>query len=298
MEDSGSEASTLSILIIDDEPNIRKTLGISLRAEGHQVVAVSNSKDALIEADRRHFDLALVDLRLGTESGMDLITKFRAACPWMKCVVITAYASIDSAVEAMRRGAFDYLPKPFTHDQVTLVVRKVAEVRALEQKVSALQDILSEAVPETVLESRSPVMRRTLAMARQVADSEATILIRGESGTGKTIIARGIHSWSHRASKPFGTVSCPSLSAELLESELFGHARGSFTGPCVIIRGALRPAKEALSFSMKSVTCPYSFRPSCCGCFRIKFMSGWVILKPGEPTCGFSRRQMWIWNPQ
>jgi len=161
---------------------------------------------------------------------MDLITKFRAACPWMKCVVITAYASIDSAVEAMRRGAFDYLPKPFTHDQVTLVVRKVAEVRALEQKVSALQDILSEAVPETVLESRSPVMRRTLAMARQVADSEATILIRGESGTGKTIIARGIHSWSHRASKPFGTVSCPSLSAELLESELFGHARGSFTG--------------------------------------------------------------------
>ncbi|MFZ2446012.1 MAG: sigma-54 dependent transcriptional regulator [Syntrophobacteraceae bacterium] len=230
MEDPGSEASTLSILIIDDEPNIRKTLGISLRAEGHQVMAVGNAGDALIEADRRHFDLALVDLRLGTESGMDLIPKFRATCPWMKCVVITAYATIDSAVEAMRRGAFDYLPKPFTHDQVTLVVRKVAEVRALEQKVSALQDLLSEAVPETVLESRSPVMRRTLAMARQVADSEATILIRGESGAGKTIIARLIHSWSHRTSKPFGTVSCPSLSAELLESELFGHAKGAFTG--------------------------------------------------------------------
>ena len=98
------------ILVVDDEPTIRKTLSISLEAEGHQVRAVSNSKDALSEAGQRHFDLALVDLRLGAESGMDLITAFRAACPWMKSVIITAYASIDTAVEAMRRGAFDYLP--------------------------------------------------------------------------------------------------------------------------------------------------------------------------------------------
>ena len=148
----------------------------------------------------------------------------------MKSVVITAYASIDSAVEAMRRGAFDYLPKPFTHNQVILLVRKVAEIRELEQKVAALQDILSESVPEALMESQSPGMQRTLAMARQVAGSEATILIRGESGTGKTVIARAIHSWSPRSSKPFGTISCPSLSAELLESELFGHAKGAFTG--------------------------------------------------------------------
>src|SRR5512139_4003525 len=102
-----------SVLVVDDEPNIRKTLSIALEAEGHQVVAVSNSRDALSEATRRYFDLALIDLRLGTESGMELITTLRATCPWMKSVVITAYASIDSAVEAMRRGAFDYLPKPF-----------------------------------------------------------------------------------------------------------------------------------------------------------------------------------------
>lgn len=220
----------LAILVVDDEPTIRKTLSISLEAEGHQVTAVSNSKDALNEAGRRHFDLALVDLRLGTESGMDLITALRTACPWVKSVVITAYASIDSAVEAMRRGAFDYLAKPFTHDQVALLVHKVGQVRMLEQKVEALQHELSEVAPEADLTSRSPVMKRVLSMARQVAESEATILIWGESGTGKTILARAIHSWSRRSSNPLGTVSCASLSPELLESELFGHAKGAFTG--------------------------------------------------------------------
>ena len=221
---------TLSILIVDDEPNIRKTLAIALESEGHSVCAAGNPKDALASASERYFDLALVDLRLGSESGLDVIANLRALCPWIKCIVITAYASIDTAVEAMRRGAFDYLPKPFTNDQVSLLLGKVLEVRTLEQKVAALQERLHEVVPEAVVESRSPAMQRALAMARQVADSEAAILIRGESGTGKTILARAVHSWSRRAAKPMGTISCPSLSAELLESELFGHARGAFTG--------------------------------------------------------------------
>ncbi len=225
-----SKALVLSILVVDDEPNIRKTLNIALEAEGHFVTSVSNPKDALTEARMRFFDLALVDLRLGSESGIDLIGNLLAICPWIKCIVITAYASIDTAVEAMRRGAFDYLPKPFTNDQVSVLVGKVSEVRTLEQKVAALQERLKESVPEAVIESRSPAMQRAFALARQVADSEATILIRGESGTGKTILAHAIHSWSGRASKPFGNISCPSLSAELLESELFGHAKGSFTG--------------------------------------------------------------------
>jgi NtrC-family two-component system response regulator AlgB len=225
-----SKALALSILVVDDEPNIRKTLSISLESEGHHVTAVGNPKEALTEANLVYFDVALVDLRLGSESGLDLIGNLLAICPWIKCIVITAYASIDTAVEAMRRGAFDYLPKPFTLDQVSVLISKVLEVRTLEQKVESLQERLREAVPEAVIESRSPAMQRALAMARQVADSEATILIRGESGTGKTILAHAIHSWSGRSSKPFGTISCPSLSAELLESELFGHAKGSFTG--------------------------------------------------------------------
>ena len=220
----------LAILVVDDEPNIRKTLTISLEAEGHPVVAVSNARDALSEANRRFFDLALVDLRLGTESGMSLLPALLAACPWVKIVVITAYASIDTAVEAMRRGAFDYLPKPFTHDQVAALTRKIAEVRALEQKVASLQEALNQVAPEADLASCNPAMQRTLEMAHKVADSAATILIRGESGTGKTVLARAIHSWSRRAGNTFGMVSCPSLSPELLESELFGHVKGAFTG--------------------------------------------------------------------
>jgi two-component system, NtrC family, response regulator AlgB len=223
-------APGLSILVVDDEPNIRKTLAIALEAEGHRVVAVSNFKDAMSEASRRFFDMALVDLRLGTESGMGLIPALRTACPWIRVVVITAYASIDTAVEAMRRGAFDYLPKPFTPDQLLLLIRKVTEMRTLEQKVAALQEALNEAAPEADLTSRSPVMQKTLAMAQRVADSDATLLVRGESGTGKTMLARAIHFWSRRSAKNFGVVSCPSLSLELLESELFGHVKGAFTG--------------------------------------------------------------------
>ncbi len=220
----------LSVLIVDDEPNIRKTLSIALEAEGHRVMAVSNFKDAEAEASRHFFDMALVDLRLGTESGLELLPALLTHCPWLKIVVITAYASIDTAVEAMRRGAFDYLPKPFTLDQVMLVIRKITEVRTLEQKVAALQEALSEAAPEADLTSQSPAMQKTLALAQKVADSDATLLIRGESGTGKTLLARAIHSWGHRAASNFGVVSCPSLSAELLESELFGHVKGAFTG--------------------------------------------------------------------
>ena len=222
--------SPLAVLIVDDEPNIRKTLAIALEAEGNRVVAVSNAQDALSTATRSFFDAALVDLRLGTESGLELIPRLGSACPWMKIAVITAYASIDTAVEAMRRGAFDYLPKPFTAEQVNLLMRKVVEVRTLEQKVEVLQEALSKATPEADFTSLSPVMQRTLELARRVAASDATLLIRGESGTGKTLLARTIHSWGPRATSPFGVVSCPSLSAELLESELFGHVKGAFTG--------------------------------------------------------------------
>jgi len=222
--------SPLAILIVDDEPNIRKTLSIALEAEGHRVMAVSNAQDALAQATRNFFEAALVDLRLGTTSGLELIPALKSACPWMKIVVITAYASIDTAVEAMRRGAFDYLAKPFTASQVNLLMQKVAEVRSLEQKVAVLQDALSHATPEADFTSKSLTMQRTLELARRVAGSDATLLIRGESGTGKTLLARTIHSWGPRAARPFGVVSCPSLSLELLESELFGHVKGAFTG--------------------------------------------------------------------
>lgn len=233
MSNSAAQPATrtpLAILIVDDEPGIRRTLAICLETAGHRVVAVSNRADALAEVSRRSFDLAFVDLRLGVDAGMDLIPQLVAACPWLKIVVITAYASVETAVEAMRRGATDYLPKPFVPSQVLLVTQKVAEIRSLEQRLASAQDALDRTNPEADLSTASPAVQRAMNLAKEVATSNANILIRGESGTGKSLLARAIHGWSPRAGKPFGVVSCPSLSAELLESELFGHIRGAFTG--------------------------------------------------------------------
>jgi NtrC-family two-component system response regulator AlgB len=218
------------ILVVDDEINIRKILSVCLETEGHKVSAVSNFQDALAEASRKSFELAFIDLRLGTDDGLELIPALLATTPWLKIIVITAYASIDTAVEAMRRGATDYIPKPFTPAQINLAVRKVFEMRTLEQKVATLQEDLGRQHPEFDFSSTSPLMQKAVNLARQTAASEATILLRGESGTGKTVLARAIHSWSSRAVKPFSLVSCPSFSPELLESELFGHVKGAFTG--------------------------------------------------------------------
>ena len=220
----------LNVLVVDDELNIRKTLTIALETEGHKVTAVSNIQDAQAQAARRSFDLAFVDLRLGTDDGLDLIPLLLTTSPWLKVIVITAYASIDTAVEAMRRGATDYIPKPFTPAQIDLAVRKVFQVRSLEQKVAALQEDLGRQHPEIDFASDSPQMQKAVKLARQAAASEANLLLTGESGTGKTVLARAIHSWSSRAAKPFNVVSCPSIPSELLESELFGHVKGAFTG--------------------------------------------------------------------
>ena len=224
------KSAPLNILVVDDEINIRKTLSICLETEGHSVITVSNFEDALSEASRRSFDAAFVDLRLGTANGLDLISPLLTATPGIKIIVITAYASIDTAVEAMKRGATDYIPKPFTPAQVKLAVHKVFEVRTLEQKVVALREDLGRSHLDADFSSGSSVMNRAIALARQAASSDATILLRGESGTGKSVLAKSIHAWSKRAAMPFSVLSCPSLSPELLESELFGHVRGAFTG--------------------------------------------------------------------
>ncbi len=194
------------------------------------MTAVSNFDDALAEASRKSFDVAFVDLRLGTTSGLDLIPALLAATPSLKIVVITAYASIETAVEAIKRGATDYIPKPFTPTQVKLAIHKVFDIRNLEQKITSLREDLGRAHSDVDFASLSTAMTRAINLARLTAPSDANLLIRGESGTGKTVLAKAIHTWSGRASMPFSVISCPSLSPELLESELFGHIKGAFTG--------------------------------------------------------------------
>ncbi|MEP7010654.1 MAG: sigma-54 dependent transcriptional regulator [Acidobacteriota bacterium] len=226
----GDSRPLLDILIVDDEPNIRRTLSLHLEGVGHRVRTASSVGEALVEIQKRRFDLALVDLRLGLESGLDLMPKLTAEDPAIKILAITAYASVETAVEAMKRGARDYLSKPFTPAELDLAIAKLVELSRLERKVEALESDLAEADPNFELASESPAMRALLDLARRAADGDARLLIRGESGTGKGVLARAIHGWSPRRGKPFVTVSCPSLPAELLESELFGRAKGAFTG--------------------------------------------------------------------
>jgi NtrC-family two-component system response regulator AlgB len=274
-----AKRSPLHILIVDDELNIRKTLAIAMEAEGHDVVAVSNFQDAVSEARRRSFDLAFVDLRLGTADGLDLIPALLAQTPWIKVIVITAYASIESAVEAMRRGATDYLPKPFTPAQVNMAVHKVFEMRKLEQKIAALQEDLGRMIPEIDFSTANAPMRRTLNLARQVAVTDATVLLRGESGTGKSVLARAIHSWSARSSKAFYTISCPAFAAELLESELFGHVKGAFTGAVRDNPGRLSACEGGTLLMDEVGDLPLPLQPK-----LLRFLQDREFERVGDPT--------------
>ena len=220
----------LRVLVIDDEKNIRATVSLCLEGLGCTVTGVASAEAARAAVAAGAYDLAFLDLRLGDASGLDLLPELLARRPDLDVVIITAYATIDTAVEAMRRGARDYLPKPFTPAQIRHVVEQVADRQRLVRRVAELQSELATAAPEIDLDSAAPAMRAVLDVLSRVAASDATVLLRGENGTGKGVVARALHAGSPRAARPFVTVNCPTLSEELLASELFGHVRGAFTG--------------------------------------------------------------------
>lgn len=220
----------LRVLVIDDEKNIRATLTMCLESMGCEVVAVASSAAALAALTRQPFELAFLDLRLGMTNGLDLLPQLLTESPNLAVVVITAYATFDTAVDAMKKGAADYLPKPFSPAQIRHLIDRIVERRELTFQLHNLEGRLQEAVPEIDLETNSGTMRTVLETALRAAKSEATILLCGESGTGKGVLARLLHASSPRATRPFVVVNCPTLSEELLASELFGHAKGAFTG--------------------------------------------------------------------
>ena len=220
----------LRVLVIDDEKNIRATLSLCLEQMGCAVTGVFSIETALSALSQHPYDLAFLDLRLGASNGLELIPKLLSTDPGLLVVVMTAYATIDTAVEAMKRGAADYLPKPFTPTQIRHVIDNCVKQRELRRRVVDLEGRLHEVAPEIELESESPKIRSVLEIARRASASDVPVLLRGESGTGKTVLARTIHSLSPRSQQPFIMVNCPTLSEELLASELFGHARGAYTG--------------------------------------------------------------------
>jgi two-component system, NtrC family, response regulator AlgB len=220
----------LRALVIDDEKNIRTTLALCLEQMGCTVTAVSTPEAAMAALRQQPYELAFLDLRLGESNGLDLIPKLLDIDAGLLVIVITAYATIDTAVEAIKRGATDYLPKPFTPQQIQHVVDQTVKQRDLKMRLLDLEGRLQEATPAIDFETDSPKIRSVFEVAAKAAGSDAPILLRGESGTGKSVLARMIHSMSPRRVHPFVVVNCPTLSEELLASELFGHTKGAFTG--------------------------------------------------------------------
>ncbi len=192
--------------------------------------------------------MAFVDLRLRETSGLELLPRLLAESPHLAVVILTAYATFDTAVEAIKRGAVDYLSKPFVPDQIRHLVAKVAEQRATQWRLAELDQQLKQAIPEIDLATQSPAMRATLDVVRRAAGAEAPVLLRGENGTGKGVLARTLHVQSRRAARPFVVVNCPTLSEDLLTSELFGHARGAFTGAVTIQAGRVEVAEGGTLF--------------------------------------------------
>jgi DNA-binding NtrC family response regulator len=234
-----------TILIVDDEPNIRNNLATFVRGLGHDVEVAPDGPAALAALERKAADVVVTDVRMAGMDGMALLQEIRRRRPESVVVVMTAYATVAGAVEAMRAGAYDYLVKPFSLDSVAMLLARVLEVSGLRRENRVLRRAIDE---PAVLMSSDSRMQRVLDTARQVATSEATVLLTGESGTGKNVLASAIHRWSPRSAGPFVTIACTTLSEHLLESELFGHVKGAFTGAWRDKPGRLEAARGGTVF--------------------------------------------------
>jgi DNA-binding NtrC family response regulator len=220
----------LRILFVDDEKSLQEFMRIELHDLGHQITVCADGKTALKEVEKTKFDAAILDLRMPIMSGIELLEKLKELSPDTEAVVMTGHASVETAIEAIRLGAFDYITKPCKLAEIQSVLEKIAEKRELQHKNMALQTRVKAAEGPTILVGESQTMASVKRLIQTVAPTDSTVLILGETGTGKELAARALFQESKRADMPFVPVNCGALSENLVESELFGHRRGAFTG--------------------------------------------------------------------
>jgi len=239
----------MRILIVDDQKTVRLSLSKALTSEGHEADTADSGLVAALKLQEESYDLVLLDLHLDqTADGLDHLGKLLKLSPGLPIVVCTAQASIETAVEAMRRGALDYLEKPFTPEILRQVLARVEKVNRLRQRVANLSETVARSGPVIDFTSQEPAMASMMQVVERAAGTRATMLLLGENGTGKSQLARHIHELSPLRDGPFVTVNCPSLSRELLESELFGHVKGSFTGAVKDQTGKVEAARGGTLF--------------------------------------------------
>ncbi len=238
----------MNILVVDDEEILQDVLGMLLRREGYRPIFAKSGEEALLVYEREPIDLVLLDLMLPGMSGLEVLRQIRQRDPDQVVIIVTAYSSIEGAIDAMREGAFHYIPKPFKNEEVLLTVRKGLEQRSLRSENRVLKEELQKRYGLDNIVGKSQPMQQVYDLIRLAAPSKSNILILGESGTGKELVAKAIHHHSRRAQGPFVTVNSGSMPPDLLESTLFGHVKGAFTGAIATKKGLFEVANNGSIF--------------------------------------------------
>ncbi|MBL8231504.1 MAG: sigma-54-dependent Fis family transcriptional regulator [Bryobacterales bacterium] len=236
------------ILIVDDEESLRRVTQVRLQKAGYLVDVAASAEDAIEKLARSSYSLVLTDLRMPGASGLDLLRRVKADYPDAVVIVITAYGSVDTAVEAMRAGAYDYLTKPIDGDALLMVIGRALEHLKMREEIQTLRSSLDRKYGFESIIGRSPALLYTLDVASRAAQSDSTVLLRGETGTGKELMAKAVHFASRRKDGPFVAINCGAIPRELLESELFGHVKGSFTGAVNHKKGKVEAADGGTLF--------------------------------------------------
>jgi two-component system response regulator PilR (NtrC family) len=236
------------ILVVDDELSMRELLEYMLSREGYRVTCAENGRKAVALVEQSNYDLLLCDIRLGDISGLDVLRACKKDHPGTVVILISAYASTETAVEAMQEGAYDYVPKPFNKDELMETVAKALKLRTIEQEKELLDGELRRSINFGMIVGSSPAMQHIYRMIQQVSKTKTNVLITGESGTGKELIAKAIHQESERRDQPFVAINCGGIPESLMESELFGHKKGSFTGAAQDKPGLFQEAHRGTIF--------------------------------------------------
>ena len=236
------------ILVVDDELSMRELLEYMLNKEGYQVTCAEDGRKAIRLLEKNQYDLLLCDIKLGDISGLDVLRATKKSSEDTVVILISAYASTETAVEAMNEGAYDYVPKPFDKDELLQTVSKALDIRTVEHEKELLNDQLKENLHFGLLVGTSPAMRHIYKLILQVAKTKTNVLITGESGTGKELIAKAVHQESDRSDQPFVVINCGGIPETLMESELFGHKKGSFTGATSDKKGLFEEAHRGTIF--------------------------------------------------